>query len=75
MGIVPDEEINGRGKADLRTWIDHEDDNDFTQSLELQLGTMISDTIGVFGETFVGDSVLNNDDFNWGAGVGLRILY
>ena len=65
----------GGGKLDLRTRFDHEDDNDFTQTLELRLGTMISDAVGVFGETFVGDSVLDTDQYNWGAGVGLRILY
>jgi hypothetical protein len=67
--------INGWGKADLRTRIDHEDDNDFTQTLELQLGTMVSDRIGLFGEVFVGDSVLDTNDFNMGIGVGLRFLY
>ena len=67
--------INGWGKADLRTKIDHEDDNDFSQTLELQLGTMVSDRIGLFGETFIGDSVLHTDAYNWGIGIGLRILY
>ena len=62
--------INGWGKADLRTLIDHEDDNDFTQTLELQLGTMVSDRIGVFGETFVGDSVLDTDAYNWASASG-----
>ncbi len=67
--------INGWGTVDLKTSIDHEDDNDFTQTLELQLGTMVSDRIGLFGETFVGDSVLDTDAYDMGIGIGLRILY
>ncbi len=67
--------INGWGLIDLKTSIDHEDDNDFTQTLELQLGTMVSDRIGLFGEMFVGDIVLDTDAYDWGIGVGLRTLY
>ena len=67
--------INGWGTVDLKTLIDHEDDNDFTQTLELQLGTMVSDRIGVFSEVFVGDTVLDTDEYDMGVGVGLRILY
>lgn len=67
--------IKGWGKVDLKTSIDHEDDNDFTQTLEFQLGTMVSDRIGVYGETFVGDSVLDTNAYDWGIGIGLRVLY
>ncbi len=67
--------IKGWGKVDLKTSIDHEDDNDFTQTLEFQLGAMVSDRIGVYGETFVGDSVLDTNAYNWGMGIGLRFLY
>ena len=67
--------INGWGTVDLKASIDHEDDNDFTQTLELQLGTMVSDRIGLFGEVFVGDSVLDTDAYDMGIGIGLRILY
>ena len=67
--------IKGWGKVDLKTSIDHEDDNDFTQTLEFQLGTMVSDRIGIYGETFVGDSVLDTDAYDWGIGIGLRFLY
>ncbi|MDJ0948603.1 MAG: hypothetical protein QNJ94_06755 [Alphaproteobacteria bacterium] len=67
--------INGWGKIDLKTSIDHEDSNDFTQTLELQLGTSVSERINVFGEVFVGDSVLRTDAFDAGVGIGLRFLY
>ncbi len=36
---------------------------------------MVSDRIGLFGERFVGDTVLDTDAYDWGIGVGLRILY
>ena len=55
--------------------IDHEDDNDFTQTLELQLGTMFTDRIGVYGEAFVGDSVLDTNAYDMGVGIGLRVTY
>lgn len=67
--------IRGWGKADLKTSIDHEDDNDFTQTLELQLGTMISNRIGIYGEGFVGDNVLDTNAYDMGIGIGLRFLY
>ena len=67
--------IQGWGKIDLKTSIDHENDNDFTQTIELQLGTMISDRIGIYGEAFVGDSVLDTDAYDMGIGIGLRFLY
>ncbi len=67
--------IKGWRKVDLKTSINHEDDNDFTQTLEFQLGTMDSDRIGVYGETFVGDSVLDTNAYDWGIGIGLRFLY
>ena len=67
--------IKGWGKVDLKMSIDHEDDNDFTQTLELQLGTMFTDRIGVYGETFVGDSVLDTNAYDMGLGIGLRVTY
>ena len=67
--------IKGWGKVDLKTSIDHEDDNNFTQTLEFQLGTMVSNRIGIYGETFVGDSVLDTEAYDWGIGIGLRFMY
>jgi hypothetical protein len=61
--------------VDLKGSIDHEDDNDFTQTLELQLGTMVTDRVGIYGEGFVGDSVLDTNAYDMGVGIGLRILY
>ncbi len=67
--------IKGWAKADLKTSIDHDDDNDFSQTLELQLGTMVAERIGLYGEVFLGDSVLDSDAFNLGGGIGVRFLY
>jgi hypothetical protein len=67
--------IKGWGKVDLKASIDHKDDNDITETLELQLGTMVSDRIGIYGEAFVGDSVLDTDAYDMGIGIGLRFLY
>ena len=67
--------IKGWGKLDLKTSIDHEDDNDFTQTIELQLGTMVSDRIGIYGDAFVGDNLLDTDAYDMGIGIGLRFMY
>jgi len=67
--------IKGWAKADLKASIDHEDDNDFTQTLELQLGTMVTKGLGLYGEAFIGDSVLDTNAYDAGVGIGLRILY
>ncbi|MDJ0610061.1 MAG: hypothetical protein QNJ67_13885 [Kiloniellales bacterium] len=67
--------IKGWAKADLKTSIDHDDDNDFSQTLELQLGTMVAEQIGLYGEVFVGDSALDTDAYDLGGGIGVRFLY
>ena len=67
--------IKGWGKIDLKGSIDHEDSNDFTQTLELQLGTMVTDRVGLYGEAFVGDDVLDTNAYDLGVGIGLRFLY
>ncbi|MDH3595446.1 MAG: hypothetical protein OEM93_11400 [Rhodospirillales bacterium] len=67
--------IKGWGKIDLKTSIDHEDGNDFTQTLELQLGTMVADSIGIYVDGFVGDSVLDTNAYDMGIGIGLRFMY
>jgi hypothetical protein len=67
--------IKGWGKVDLKGSIDHENDNDFTQTLELQLGTMVTDRLGIYGEGFVGDTVLDTNAYDMGVGIGLRFLY
>lgn len=67
--------VGGWFKADLKMNIDHEDDDDFTQTLELQLGKMISPKVGFYGELLVGDDALDTDAYDIGAGVAVRIMY
>ena len=43
--------------------IDHEDDENFDQRLELQLGKMVSPSVGFYGEVFLGDDVLDSNAY------------
>ena len=67
--------IGGWFKADLKMAIDHRDDDDFSQTLELQLGKMISPRIGMYGEVLLGDDVLDTNDYDLGVGVAVRFMY
>lgn len=67
--------FGGWFKADLKMVIDHEDDENFDQTLELQLGKMMTPRLGVFGEFFLGDEVLDSDSYEYAAGIGLRYVY
>ncbi len=62
-------------KADLKMSIDHEDDENFDQLLELQLGKMISPREGFYGEFFPGDDVLDTNAYNYGVGAAVRVMY
>lgn len=68
-------EIKGWFKADLKMNINHEDDNDFTQTVELQLGTMFSPRVGVYAELLLGDDVMDTKAYDIGGGVGVRFMY
>ena len=70
---LPD--IGGWFKADLKMSIDHEDDENFNQVLELQLGKMLSPRIGIYGELLLGDDVLDSNAYNVGGGLALRFMY
>jgi len=70
---LPD--IGGWFKADLKMSIDHEDDENFDQILELQLGKMFSPRIGIYGELLLGDDVLDSNAYNVGGGLALRFMY
>ena len=67
--------IGGWFKADLKMSIDHEDGDNFDQTLELQLGKMITPKWGFYGEILVGDDMLDSNAYNVGAGIGIRMLY
>ena len=67
--------IGGWFKADLKMSIDHEDDDDFTQTMEIQLGKMFSPRLGFYADLFLGDDVLDTKAYDIGAGVGARFMY
>jgi len=68
-------ELGGWFKADLKMSIDHEDDENFDQRLELQLGKMVFPSVGFYGEVFLGDDVLDSNAYNVGGGLALRFMY
>ena len=51
------------------------DDNDYTSTLELQLGKMFTPRVGVYAEALLGDDVFKTDFFDTGVGVGMRFMY
>lgn len=67
--------FGGWFKADLKMVIDHEDDENFDQTLELQLGKMFSPRVGVYGELLLGDDVLDSNAYNFGVGLAVRYMY
>jgi hypothetical protein len=68
-------ELGGWFKADLKMSIDHEDDENFDQRLELQLGKMVSPSVGFYGEVFLGDDVLDSNAYNYSVGGAVRVIY
>lgn len=67
--------FGGWFKADLKMVIDHEDDENFDQTLELQLGKMFTPKWGLYGEVFLGDDVLDSDAYDYALGLGVRMIY
>ena len=68
-------QIGGWFKADYKGAIDHEDDEDFSSSLELQLGKMFTPRIGAYVEGLIGDDVFETNAYNKGIGVAVRFMY
>jgi hypothetical protein len=62
-------------KADLKMSINHEDDNDFSQTMEFQFGKMFSPSVGAYAELLLGDDVLDTNAYDIGGGLGLRFMY
>ncbi len=67
--------LGGWFKADYKAQIDHEDSDDYTSFLELQLGKMFTPRFGVYAEWFLGDDVFTTNAFEMAAGVGVRFMY
>ena len=68
-------EIKGWFKADLKMLINHEDDNDFSQTMELQFGKMFTPGVGAYAELLLGDDVLDTNAYNIGGGLGVRFMH
>lgn len=67
--------VDGWFKADYRMLIDHDDDNDFSSTLELQLGKMLTPGFGLYYEYLLGDAVLKSDAYDWAVGLGARFVF
>ena len=68
-------EIQGWSRVDWKGSINHEDGNDFSHTLELQLGKMITPRFGVYGELLIGDVLLDTNAYDIGFSLSARILY
>ncbi len=67
---IPD--IKGWAKVDWKGVIDHEKDEEFSSTIELQLGHMLTKRFGVYGEFL---SEIDSDAFDWGVGLAIRFMY
>jgi hypothetical protein len=68
-------QIGGWFKADYKGEIDHEDDEDYSSTLELQLGKMFTPRIGAYVEGLIGDDVFETNAYNKAVGVAIRFMY
>jgi hypothetical protein len=68
-------QIGGWVKADLKIAIDHEDDNDVSATFEAQLGKMLTERIGIYGEILLGDVVFDTNAYDYGLGAAVRVLF
>ena len=59
-------------KADYKGEIDHEDEGDYSSTLELQLGKIFTSRIGVYVEGLIGDDIFETNAYNKGDGVAIR---
>ena len=67
--------IRGWLKADWKMAIDHKDDDDFSSTMEFQLGTMFTPRIGVYLEALLGDDVFDTKLYDVGVGAAVRFMY
>ena len=59
-------------KIDFKGVIDHEEDEEFSLTLENQLGHMLTPSLGIYGEFL---TEIDSDAYDWGLGIGLRFMY
>ena len=65
-------EIRGWLKLDFKGSIDHEEDEEFSSTLEAQLGHMLTPSLGIYGEFL---TEIDSDAYDWGLGIGVRFMY
>jgi len=65
--------INGWLKIDEKFSINHESDNDTSNILEVQLGKMFTKKHGAYIEGLFNTG--GTDQYDWGVGVGMRLMY
>jgi hypothetical protein len=70
---IPD--ANAWFRADYRMNFDHEDGNDKATTVELQIGKLVTDHVGIYIEAFLGDSLLDTNSYDHGLGVGMRWVF
>jgi hypothetical protein len=68
-------EFQGWLRVDWKGVIDHEASNEFSSTLELQLGKMLKPKFGVYGELLLGDTVFDTDAYDIGFSVAARFMY
>lgn len=67
--------LNGWSTFNLAGQFDHLDNEKFSPTLEMEIGTMLTSQVGFYGEIFVGDAVFETEAYNAGVGLALRIVY
>lgn len=67
--------LNGWTTFNLSGEFDHQDNDKFSPTLEMEIGTMLTPHVGFYGEIFVGDAVFDTEAYNAGIGLALRIVY
>jgi len=65
-------EIRGWLKLDFKGMIDHENDEEFSSTFEIQLGHMLTPRLGIYGEFL---TEIDSDAYDWGLGIGVRYKY
>ena len=68
-------EIKSWLRVDWKGLINHEADDEFSSTLELQFGKMIRPKFGIYGELLLGNDVFDTDAYDIGFSLAARILY
>ena len=64
--------IKGWAKLDYKGVIDHDKDEEYSNTIELQLGHMFAPRWVIYAEAL---SEIDSDAYDWGAGLAIRFLF